>query len=267
MGQQSPLPFQQDLQVHQTLEALVDEVEVELRRLSTCDPWVQQVPFLVQLPGLGVLSAMRVLAAIGQIARFPSAKHLVGSAGMGAAVHDSGQTHRGGHITKEGRSDLRAVMVEAAWVAVEHHPHWKAQFECLSARIGKQKAIVAIARKLLVTIWHVLRQQEADCNAQLQAVSRTLLTWIASTREPSGKRRDRLLLPTPISPLSAKWSTPSSPRRAPETLTRFSLCSTRMSCSDTTSQPCRRADQRRSVARLPWPGNSQAVLRERDLHW
>ena len=38
------------------------------------DPWVKQVPFLVQLPGLGVLSALRILAAIGEISRFPSAK-------------------------------------------------------------------------------------------------------------------------------------------------------------------------------------------------
>ena len=81
-----------------------------------------------------------------------------------ASVHQSGETNRGGRITKEGRSDLRGVLVEAAWVAVEHHPHWKAQFERLAARIGKQKAIVAIARKLLVTIWHVLSQQEADSN-------------------------------------------------------------------------------------------------------
>ncbi len=86
------------------------------------DPWVKQVPFLVQLPGLGVLSALRLLAAIGDITRFPSAKHLVGYAGLGASVHQSGETSRGGRITKEGRSDLRGVMVEAAWVAVEHHP-------------------------------------------------------------------------------------------------------------------------------------------------
>ena len=81
-----------------------------------------QVPFLVQLPGLGVLSALRILAAIGEITRFPSAKHLVGYAGLGASVHQSGATDRGGRITKQGRSDLRGVMVEAAWVAVEHHP-------------------------------------------------------------------------------------------------------------------------------------------------
>jgi transposase len=81
---------------------------------GTCDPWVKQVPFLVQLPGLGVLSAMRILAAIGEISRFPSAKHLVGYAGLGASVHQSGETNRGGRITKEGRSDLRGIMVEAA---------------------------------------------------------------------------------------------------------------------------------------------------------
>ena len=94
------------------------------------------MPFLVQLPGLGMLSVMRILAAIGDITRFPSAKKLVGYAGLGASVHDSGDTHRGGHITKEGRRDLRYVMVEAAWVAVEHHPHWKTQFEHLTKRMG-----------------------------------------------------------------------------------------------------------------------------------
>jgi transposase len=188
------LRVQQDLSLYQTLTGLINEIEAELGRLSTCDPWVKQVPFLVQLPGVGVLSALRILAAIGEITRFPSAKHLVGYAGLGASVHQSGETNRGGRITKEGRSDLREVMVEAAWVAVEHHPHWKAQFERLAARIGKQKAIVAVARKLLVTIWHVLSQQEADCHAQIEAVTRKLLNWISHAGATPGKKRDRLLL-------------------------------------------------------------------------
>ena len=188
------LRVQQDLSLYQTLETLIQESDAELGRLSTCDPWVKQVPFLVQLPGLGVLSALRLLAAIGEVTRFPSAKHLVGYAGLGASVHQSGETNRGGRITKEGRSDLRGVMVEAAWVAVKHHPHWKAQFERLSRRIGKQKAIVAIARKLLVAVWHVLAQQEADTNAQVEAVTRKLLNWISHAGATPGKRRDRLLL-------------------------------------------------------------------------
>ena len=95
-------PVQQDLSLYQTLEALIQESEAELGRLSTCDPWVKQVPFLVQLPGLRVLSAMRLLAAIGEITRFPSAKHLVGYAGLGASVHQSGKPIEGVASRKRG---------------------------------------------------------------------------------------------------------------------------------------------------------------------
>jgi len=73
-------------------------------------------------------------------------------------------------------------------------PKGSAQCERLAARIGKQKAIVAIARKLLVVIWHVLSQQEADCHAQVEAVTRKLLHWISQTGTTPGKKRDRLLL-------------------------------------------------------------------------
>lgn len=53
---------------------------------------------------------------------------------------------------------------------------------------------MAIARKLLVTIWHVLTEQEADINAHVEAVARKLMNWIAHTGTTSGKKRDRLLL-------------------------------------------------------------------------
>ncbi len=65
---------------------------------------------------------MVLLSAIGDIDRFPSTKQLVGYAGLGACVHDSGQSHRTGGITKQGRGDLRGVLVETAWVAVRTHP-------------------------------------------------------------------------------------------------------------------------------------------------
>ena len=78
----------------------------------------ERSPLLIQLPGIGLIGTVTVLAAIGPIARFPQAKYLVGYAGLGTRVHDSGQTHRRGGITKAGRSELRNAMVEAAhlWV-------------------------------------------------------------------------------------------------------------------------------------------------------
>ena len=56
-------------------------------------------PFLFQLPGFALVSAVTVLAAIGDIRRFPTARRLVGYAGLGADVHASGTSHRKGPLT------------------------------------------------------------------------------------------------------------------------------------------------------------------------
>jgi transposase len=131
----------------------------------------------MQLPGVAVTSAMQLLAAIGDIQRFPDAHKLVGYAGLGAAVHSSGQEHYGGHITEQGRRDLRHTMVDIARVAVANHAYWKTSFERLADRLGRHKAIVAIARKLLVVVWHVLTEHEADREAVPEKVAGKFLEW------------------------------------------------------------------------------------------
>jgi hypothetical protein len=135
------------------------------------------VTFLIQLPGISTLSALTILAAIGEIERFETPKKLVGYAGLGAGVHASGQTHRGGHITKQGRKDLRWVMVQAAWAAVGHYPFWEERYQKLARRIGWARAIVAIARKLLVVVWHVLTRHVADRQAEPKRVASKLKYW------------------------------------------------------------------------------------------
>jgi transposase len=177
LSQTEMLRARQDLAVIDYLAPLVAEVEAELARLSVSSPWADQAPFLIQLPGIGLLTAMTILGAIGEIERFPSAKKLVGYAGLGARVHASGQTRYTGAITKQGRRDLRSVMIEAAWVAVRSSAHWQDQFEHLEMRIGRQKAIVVIARKLLVVVWHVLTARAADRRAEELAVARSFMDW------------------------------------------------------------------------------------------
>ena len=176
------LRVRQNLAQLDALAPLLTEVEAELARLSVSEPWKDAVPLLLQLPGVGLQVAMTLLAAIGDITRFPSAKKLVGYSGLGVGVHDSGQTRRTGRITKEGRRELRTMLVEAAWQAVRYHAHWKAQFERLAARIGTNKAIVAVARKLLVVVWHVLTHQVTDQYADAAAVGRTFAQWASRHR-------------------------------------------------------------------------------------
>ena len=164
------------------VSAQLVETERELTRLSADEQWVEQAPLLIQLPGIAMLNAMTILGAIGDVTRFPNAKKLVGYAGLGGKVHASGKTHRGGGITKQGRTELRQTMVEAAWTAVTFSPVWKERYEKLMVRIGKMKAITAIARKLLVVVWHVLTKQEADRQADPAAVERSLYRWASQYR-------------------------------------------------------------------------------------
>ena len=171
------LRVRHDLSILDGLEPLVKEVEAELVRQSSLEPWAEQAAFLVQLPGIGVHNAMLLLAAIGDIRRFDAAPKLVGYAGLGARVHSSGEEHYGGRITKQGRRDIRSTMIEAAWVAVGSHPYWKELFERLAFRVGKPKAVVAIARKMLLVVWHVLTKHVADREAVADKVAAKFLEW------------------------------------------------------------------------------------------
>jgi transposase len=150
----------------------------------------QQVTRLMHLPGFGVVTAVTVWAAIGDIQRFEDAKHLVGYAGLGTRVHDSGMSTRTGRITKAGRRDLRVALVEAAQVAANTHPHWKAELARLEPRLGHNKAIVAIARKLLVTVWYVLSQYKTDRFAEPDAIAQKFLKFayrVGKNNRPAGQ--------------------------------------------------------------------------------
>jgi transposase len=161
-----------DLDTLDFAQKQIKQVEECLKQKSAQD---ERIPLLVQLPGVAMLTAMAILAAIGDITRFPTAKKLVGYAGLGTRVHDSGMTHSSGRITKAGRKDLRRAMVNAANQAAENHPHWKAELERLEPHLGRSKTIVAIARKLLVTVWHVLTEQVADRFADPLSVARSFI--------------------------------------------------------------------------------------------
>jgi transposase len=145
---------------------------------------------LLQLPGVGLITAITLLAAIGDISRFSRAKNLVGYAGLGARVHDSGQTRRTGRITKAGRRDIRSAMIEVAHTAARTHPYWQERLARLEPRLGKNKAIVAIARKLLVAVWHILSNDCPDRFADPEHVARKLLKHayrLGHARRPQGQ--------------------------------------------------------------------------------
>jgi len=174
LGKLEKMNLQSDLETLQFAEQQEERLQEEMTGIAAEN---EELGRLLHISGFGVITAVTVYAAIGDIGRFTEPKKLVGYAGLGTRVHDSGLSTRTGKITKAGRRDLRVALVEAAHVAANSHPHWKAELARLQPRLGYNKAIVAIARKLLITVWHVLARNVVDRFAESDKVSQKMLRF------------------------------------------------------------------------------------------
>jgi hypothetical protein len=133
-------------------------VERVLARDARADPNVTR---LMTIPGIDMVVAVGLIAAIGPIARFDGPERLVAYLGLNPSVHQSGEGRpRHGRITKQGRTHARTMLVEAAWQAVRGPGPLRAFFQRVSGRRGPHVAAVAVARKLCVIIWHLLTRGE-----------------------------------------------------------------------------------------------------------
>jgi len=143
--------FQLELEMENRapIEKQISRIGKVVAKMSHQKPWAESMTYFMQLPGFGVITAMMVLAAIGEIQRFESARHLASYSGLTPGLEQSGTKYREKGITKEGRKELRWAMVEVAQRAVKSDPLWKHRFQEMHKRMHHNQAIVAVARRLL----------------------------------------------------------------------------------------------------------------------
>ena len=139
------------------LAPVTDRIDGELRARAKADP---RVKTLTTLPGAVQFTALVMLAEIGDISRFPSARKLASWAGLTPAVRGSDRTVRHGHISRQGSAWLRWVLNQAAQTA-KRSPEFAASYAAIAKRRGKKIATIAIARKLLTRAWHLLSDMQA----------------------------------------------------------------------------------------------------------
>jgi transposase len=116
---------------------------------------------LTTLPGVGELTALVILAEVGDVSRFPSARKLASWAGLTPTVRGSDRTVRHGHISKQGSTWLRWILCEAAQTA-KRHPEFAAPYAVIARRRGKKIATTAVARKLLTRAYHLLKEAQGE---------------------------------------------------------------------------------------------------------
>ena len=140
------------------LDEEIVHVDRVLAELALTSPAMRR---LMTLPGISFVTAAALLAAIGDINRFPSAGHLVSYLGIDPRVRQSGsEPARHGSISKQGPGEARHLLVEAAWHAARTTGPLRAFAERIASRRGSQVAVVAVARKLVVIAWHMLVRGE-----------------------------------------------------------------------------------------------------------
>jgi transposase len=137
------------------LSQLVEEIETQLA------PFQEEQALLESIPGIEATTAAVIIAEIGvDMSVFPTAKHLASWAGVCPGNRQSGGKRLSGAITG-GNPYLRAVLTQVAW-AISHTKdnYLSAQYHRLARRIGRKKAIVALAHSVLIIIYHVLRAKQ-----------------------------------------------------------------------------------------------------------
>ncbi len=150
--------IEQHIQEHDRLSETLKAVERDIARTALTDPDVTR---LMTIPGINMVVAVGMMAAIGKIERFAKPDQLVAYVGLNPSVHQSGDGRAyHGRITKRGRSNARHLLVEAAWQTVRSPGPLRAFYERVRARRGNHIAAVAVARKLTVIIWHLLTKAE-----------------------------------------------------------------------------------------------------------
>jgi transposase len=127
--------------------------------------WAESIEILDTAPGVDVKAAQMVLAETGiDMSQFPNEDHLTSWAGLAPGNNQSGSKRKNAK-TREGNRNLRDVMIQIAWAAVRTKGSYtKALYRRLAARRGKKRAIVAVARSLLVSFYHMLTKREAYHN-------------------------------------------------------------------------------------------------------
>jgi transposase len=143
------------LELLDRLNPTIAELSQAVEREAKNNPAAQR---LMTHPGVGALTALAFVLILGDADRFECGKQVASYLGLVPLEDSSGNRRRLGHITKQGSSMLRFLLVEAAQVTVRSLPEWRRKYAHLMMRRGRKTAKVAMARRLAVRLYWMMRQ-------------------------------------------------------------------------------------------------------------
>lgn len=150
---------------YRSFTSQIQTLDKAIETLARTPRYVQAFRKLKLLPGVGTLSAMVFLTELGDLERFANRRKLGTYLGLTPSSYESGERDdRKGHITRQGSSQVRHVLCQAAWAALRCSSEWRARYDRIKrgSKSRSKVAIVAVMRQLAVTMWQVARSKEWD---------------------------------------------------------------------------------------------------------
>lgn len=144
------------------IDSLTDQITRLEEAIERRAGSLRETQLLMSIPGVSYYSALLIYAELGGVERFDGAKQVVSYAGLNPVIRESGDSRFEGGISKSGSGWLRWILVQCAHVAVHtsHDEYLSRFYNRLARRKSSKEAIVATARKLLVSIYHMLDREE-----------------------------------------------------------------------------------------------------------
>jgi transposase len=149
--------LQSSLQVVETLNEQTRSMDIQIAKDATSE---EKAKLLMTMLGVDYYAAMVLLSEIGDVHRFSSDEKLVSWVGLAPQVHQSGKTNWTGHITRKGSKRARWILGQCAQSARQHDPRMREFYERIERKHGSQKAVVAVARKMLAIMFVMLIRNE-----------------------------------------------------------------------------------------------------------
>lgn len=158
-----PTPWDTLLESYlEVIETLTDEIDDLETTIEECAGSLEETQLLMTIPGVSYYSALMIYAELGDINRFDGDKEVVSYVGLNPVIRESGDSRFEGGISKRGSGRVRWMLVQCAQVAVHNcdDEYLTRFYERIADRKNSQKAIVATARTLLVSMYYMLDRKE-----------------------------------------------------------------------------------------------------------
>ena len=152
--------FNRLLEQYEFLTTQIDKQTQLLRELSETARYQERVEILQSIPGVGLISAMELLLELQDVSRFRRAEQLAAYVGLTPSQYSSADKVRMGRITGIGKNTLRSLLVEASWTLIRKDQAMREKYDRIKVRSGGKRAIVAIARTLLLRMRRMLLDEQ-----------------------------------------------------------------------------------------------------------